>query len=792
MSSDQYPQFETGTPAAQYQQIINYSINYLEGLLVDLAHMELPPEFESNLRQYAELQQKLISRERTVRHGFQYQIEKLFTEFRTFRRARLNANRSSDWFSLGLAGHNSSRVLSSIESISGQLMQRFERKIFNLNKRLKSLVHRTDDAQNDNPLSPENLCHAFLSSVDALNLTSLQTCRMFDLFGYVLQQQLDTFYKQLDLGLYHLDVLPELTDSSLFLLPEEPQEQQAPPSSDNLAMAPGAAMAEEQIASFDATIIADVDSFSTEPDASSIADASDEMVETPESELESDEAAAEVLQLVPIATQTEVTKPEVARQNQFVDEPRAQPDTEELAATPVEQPGEPELPRFDKTMPDMQAYVEEASVNAPSPQHSLDDLLGQLRNQSKDGFDNHAEQFLEWHRQVNPLLTSEQVRAARKFTHYFANLLSSPMLSEALSHQLSRLSASLFEIVLHDPGFFTDEAHTVQNFINSVVDFEIRCKHDTGPMDKLVAIIDQLVEIAHPEARAFEPLTRDYESMKKSEIQFIVQQQKDKKKLENQLKDEVLDLIKSVTARLSLEPETHAFFYDDWQLLLLQLGKKIGRHSNTFEQAADITRMLGVALNESNDESLTENYGGVAFPSLLKAVDKGLESLGYGSEHRTRVRKQLISEFRKRNIRNGNDADVAADSAAQPATNTVELFSSTIRSHSSKLSDIHTPVPVSKQPERSTVLACQLDIGTWVELSMGSAGKTFKRAKLKWKSKSRDEFVFVDQRGHKIRQLSEDELDKELAEGKIKPLKLGGSQERKKKPTAKLGSGFHF
>ncbi len=787
MSSDQYPQFETGTPAAQYQQIINYSINYLEGLLVDLAHMDLPPEFESNLRQYAELQQKLISRERTVRHGFQYQIEKLFTEFRTFRRARLNANRSSDWFSLGLAGHNSSRVLSSIESISAQLMQRFDRKVFNLNRRLKSLVHRTDDAQNDNPLSPENLCHAFLSSVDALNLTSLQTCRMFDLFGYVLQQQLDTFYKQLDLGLYHLDVLPELTDSSLFLLPEESPAQQVAPSSENLTGEPSAKEVENEVTAFDSTIVADVNSLSSEQDASSIADASEDIVETPESELEIDEAAAEVLQFVPIASE-----PEVAERKPSTDELPAQFDAEEHAAPSIEQAEEFERPSFDKTVPDMQAYVEQTGANISSPHSALADLLRRLREQSKDGFDNHAEQFLDWHRQVNPLLTTEQVTDARKFTHYYANLLSSPMLSEALSHQMSRLSASLFDLVLHDPGFFTDESHTVQNFINSVVDFEIRCKHDAEPMEKLVNIIDQLVEIDTPEALAFEPLTRDYESMKKSEIQFIVQQQKDKKKLENQLKDEVLGLIKSVTSRLSLEPETHAFFYDDWQLLLLQLGKKIGRHSNAFEQAADITRMLGVALNESADESLAENYGGVAFPSLLKAVDKGLESLGYGSEHRTRVRKQLISEFRKRNIRNVHDADVAAAPAVQPATNTVELFSSTIRSHSSKLSDIHTPVPVSKQPDTSTLLACQLDIGTWVELSLGSGGKTFKRAKLKWKSKSRDEFVFVDQRGHKIRQLSEDELDKELADGTIKPLKLGNSPERKKKPTARLGSGFHF
>ncbi len=228
-ATDQYPRFEHGSPSAQYQQISNFSVNYLEGLLVNLIHMELPDNrLEKDSEVYVDLQQRLHQRERTVRHAFQFQIEKRFSEFRLIRRSRLNANRSSDWQSLGLAGQNPSRVLSRIEDISEKYTKQFEPRLDTLTQRLKLLVHRSDQSKDDNPLSPENLCNAFLSSVDALKLTGLQTCQLFELFDFILESQLDNFYIQIDLGMYYLDILPELTDPELF----------APPSEETLEMEP--------------------------------------------------------------------------------------------------------------------------------------------------------------------------------------------------------------------------------------------------------------------------------------------------------------------------------------------------------------------------------------------------------------------------------------------------------------------------------------------------------------------------------------------------------------------------
>jgi hypothetical protein len=78
-------------------------------------------------------------------------------------------------------------------------------------------------------------------------------------------------------------------------------------------------------------------------------------------------------------------------------------------------------------------------------------------------------------------------------------------------------------------------------------------------------------------------------------------------------------------------------------------------------------------------------------------------------------------------------------------------------------------------------------MGSWVEIKIpGQRG--IKRAKLKWKSSDNQKFLFVDQRGHKIKEAKILEVEEELANGSIKVLSTpsfsGGRQNR-------LGHGFN-
>ena len=102
--------------------------------------------------------------------------------------------------------------------------------------------------------------------------------------------------------------------------------------------------------------------------------------------------------------------------------------------------------------------------------------------------------------------------------------------------------------------------------------------------------------------------------------------------------------------------------------------------------------------------------------------------------------------------------------------------------------DMNTRITVTNKVEVQHTHASDLKLGSWVEIKAANSN-SYKRAKLKWISKGDDKFIFVDQRGHKIRQLSEDELDRNLASGKIKVLNAPGSASKSK---ARLGQGFDY
>ncbi len=207
LSNDKkHPVFEKGSPSSEFLQIGNFCVNYLDGLLLMLIHNSL--ENSSH--------KLLIERERTVRHTFQFQIEKSFLSFKSTHKARLQNSANSDWFLLELDGKSSAKIQNEIKKISAKFQQQYNKNISNLNKRLKHLIYRSDNSESDNPLSPNILIKAFLASIETLNFTIKDSLALLSEFDELLSKQLGIFYDQVDLGLYYLDVLPELTDPVLY------------------------------------------------------------------------------------------------------------------------------------------------------------------------------------------------------------------------------------------------------------------------------------------------------------------------------------------------------------------------------------------------------------------------------------------------------------------------------------------------------------------------------------------------------------------------------------------------
>jgi hypothetical protein len=674
-----YPLFTKGSPSAQYQQISNFCVNYTESLLISLMYLEIDEEFSESPETYIKLQQKLQNRERTIRHAFQFQIEKLFSDFKTVRKTRLHANRASDWLAIGLTGQNASTVRASIETSSERLNIIYEKQLVTLNKRLKTLVHRTDNTYIENPVTPENLCNAFLSCIEAMSFTSKQLSQLIGLYDRVLSLFLADFYQQLDLGMYYLDILPELTDPVIF---KENSAKVKPPE-----------------------------------------------IFTPDNEAES------VVDLK--ETQSESADNEKA-------------DTEQVSEDLLQNKPQAETSQYFPLV-----KIEE--------KQEVDYKLEEFFTLTSQGSLDYAQLFASFLDSTKGLFEEKQSREVFRFLNFFTHLLDNPRLPKALKIQLSRISQPLLRLVLVDPFFFRSSNHPVNDFLLSIIDYEIRYGSTKSSAVLLSPLFDHLLESANLTLDDFYPTIHEFEVLKETESTRIRSLKLDNKQEQQKIKDEVLELINQVTEKLEAEREVLSFFYDDWQLLLLQIARKIGQKSTAFIQSIEITRMLAWSLDENHEDN--PEYSRYSFTSLLKAIDKGLISLNFSSEHRNRIRKLLVREFKK--IKHARDPIVTSSRKLLNSFNSFDQFSDTVNKFSLNLTDI-----THNQPIEDAALADflnSLQYGSWVEIKEDRKSR-FKRGKLKWKAQDNSRFIFIDQRGHKINESTLDQIKQYYADGMIKVL----------------------
>ena len=773
----QYPRFEKGSPSTEYQQIVNFCVNYLEGVLVGFIHMEIPAELESQSKDLIPLQKKLLSRERTVRHAFQFQVEKHFSDFKLISRTRLRVK----YATTGLTDNKSSRILDIIETIGDKHQDKHKNQLQNTARRFKTLVHRSDGNHEDNPISPYNLCRAFLASIETLNFSMLKNRKLFQLFDHTLNDQLGNFYNQIDLGLYYLDILTELTDAALF----------SPPESEDITditrkFEPDLAKIhkiEEDQVDEEATD----DSSDIEPPAEIKAD---ELIEEETSETEENIVAEEKVEEVEtnelVIADEEVEIGNTVKDNQVDDyieaDKTVQTDRESKTAKVAEKEVTYEAEEKNKAEEtenaleniDNAASIEEEKAEEANPEQEQDAVTSLLyhedkihRNQleienfiyqfkisTENGTLDFVNLFSQLNENISPLVEKKQRNDIQKFTHFFTSLLNNTLLSTPLKTQLSRLSAPLLDLVLIDPFFFRSSSHPVNDFLQSIIDFELRFNHHGESLSTLSQSIDALLQISNPTLNDYQPLIDGYENFKEIEIIRLERLKEESTLREEELKAEILQLINEMTEELVVDHDTMQFFYDDWQFLLLHLAHYSGKESAEFKNSVNIAKMLSWFLDQ-NKTGAHPRFESTTFKSLLTSIEIGLVALNFSSEHRHRVRKQLVNEYKQTNER--------PSFTMIPSTSKPQL-----KQQSNPAINMDDASSLSS-PDDALQFAQNLTMGDWVEIKLPS-NNSFTRAKLKWKAADYSLFIFIDQRGHKIKECDLDELQQDFSNGKIKIL----------------------
>lgn len=841
----QYPRFEKGSPSTEYLQIVNFCVNYLEGVLVGLIHMDIPPELEKQSKSIKPLQKKLVSRERTVRHAFQFQVEKHFSDFKSISRTRLKVS----YGSRSSSDHTVSRTQDFIERIGEKHQLSHKKQLQNTARRLKTLVHRSDENYDDNPISPLNLCWAFLASIEPLNFSAQKNRLLFDLFDHTIKDQLKIFYNQIDLGLYYLDILTELTDPSLF---EDPQSDDtteisslADETNTNYETSDQTELKIAEIQHIENDAIQETTNFKPveNPEAAGLLLSTDAVEKVAlkvsensldsvnSDELEKPSKPVEAIDAVESADSEDLPEPvNTEDSDNSPNETNEAAGTIEEASKPVEavevdesieavETENPELPSKsvesidalqpekpdELTAPDVtddskgssfeieeplnsneteqdtdRSLQNKEEINSDddnsesviAPIHSHQDRVLENQDQIEDiiydfkiSTENGTLDFISLFSQLNidlcPLVENKLQTDIQKFTHFYTSLLNNSLLSTPLKTQLSRLSAPLLEMVLVDPFFFRSSSHPVNDFLQSIIDFELRFNHQGESLSTLSQSIDSLLQINNPTLNDYQPLIESYEQFKEREIIRIEKIKEVKTHQEEELKNDVLNLINDITEELVVDHDTMQFFYDDWQFLLLHLAHEPGRESAEFKNSVNIAKMLGWFLDH-NKTGPHPRFESTSFKSLLTSIEIGLVELNFSSEHRHRVRKQLIHEYKQANQR---------QSFTKIPSESVSLNKSTFNSFNA------APGVPEEDPLQ---FAENLSMGDWVEIKLPS-NTSFTRAKLKWKAADFSLFIFIDQRGHKIKECDLKELQTDFSASRIKQLK---------KPS-RLGSAYY-
>ncbi len=747
-------QFDSLSPSGRYSELTQHCVGQLMQWLERMLEGEGIADDDVSAQS---LLDRLEKNRQALRNGYRFQLQKLFSNFKAIRPTRLQAPLSGNRQAVaGIFETRNDRIRPTIGRIENRIMQELEPRLLMLDRRMKYLVHRSDDGLEDNPLRPASLCHAFVSAIEILDLPQARLLELLELYGRQLESRLPGFCRTCDKSLSELGVCFDLpfVENPTVMSSEADTETSAIDTDATAAAEPAGQPAPEATES-----IAETGS-DTAPPADTGADIDTDPAVTANPPPEPVQpAAAETKEI----SEIDALPPDAANDT-ATDAAEAPP-----AVDPAAEADDPASERPPGLRP------RNAAERIGRPIRETIDALKQLNEEPETTIAG----FLACIDRLLPLVGEKQQNDLQKFAHFYAGLVENPHVSDPLRRQLLRLGAPLLYLVLSDPFFFRSSAHPVNDFLHSMIDFEIRHGHQPQNLKVLVLLVDNLLRLEMPVLSDFQPITQGYEVFKRLELERLEAEKKTREHDQQRLKKQLLEWIHELTDGIDLSRDALAFFYDDWQLYLLQVARQYGEDSNPLQDAKELARMLAWSLNPNRPEN--PHYASQRFTMLLREIDRALRSLDYPAQHRQRLRRILVRQFRQAN-RPTSIYAVQPVLAASPA----------VQPFFGRLGEKRPPwaaPPRNKQPELYPDIASLIQIGDWIEVKPqpGSGWRNPQRGKLRWQSTD-GIYRFFNQRGSIILEIDADALNRLFARGEASLLKpfsstgLGGS----------LGSGFRI
>lgn len=136
-----------------------------------------------------------VQRKQDIIHSsFLFQIKNNFADFKASRQFRSQQNTSANDQVLGLVGTNHYTELEELDSIVSRFQQKYSQYYISIADQLGLSINRQEVDALDNPLHARHLCLSFQSAIGTLNLVIAQKVALYKVFANLVIEQMEPLY----------------------------------------------------------------------------------------------------------------------------------------------------------------------------------------------------------------------------------------------------------------------------------------------------------------------------------------------------------------------------------------------------------------------------------------------------------------------------------------------------------------------------------------------------------------------------------------------------------------------
>jgi hypothetical protein len=361
----------------------------------------------------------------------------------------------------------------------------------------------------------------------------------------------------------------------------------------------------------------------------------------------------------------------------------------------------------------------------------------------------------------------------------FEFILDDSTLPDAMKALLSRLQIPMLKVAILDKGFFSTKGHPARHLLNNMAQAAI-VWNENGERDsdslyhKIESIIKRITNEFHDDSAVFVELDQEFsvwweQEQRGAEVaeQRTNQVTRGKEQLRN-AKQIVVNELNRRLHKLDTVPEAVMEILEDgWKDVLLLNYLRQGSESEEWAGSlAIVDRLLWSVLPKTEYKERQELLRGI--PELLRNLRERLNSISFDQHKMARLFKELqnchIACLRGNDIKNIKGPGTSPSRSKQISFPDSQLMAN----GGSYLVDEHSDLQASR-PDRFTRLAENLEVGSWLEIKDED---TRSRIKLSWKSNVTDAYIFVNRKGLKAMEMTQQGLAMRLREGSAKIVDL--------------------